>query len=129
MMSEKEAYVREWLDKAEHDLISARLLEIEPMVLDNVCFHCQQAVEKYLKAFLAYYSCTIEKTHNVVFLLAECSDIDAVFATVDPLNINAYAIQGRYPGASVSPTSEEASGFYKLALQVKELVVERIVFG
>ena len=95
MMSEKEAYVREWLDKAEHDLISARLLEIEPMVLDNVCFHCQQAVEKYLKAFLAYYSCTIEKTHNVVFLLAECSDIDAVFATVDPHNINAYAIQGR----------------------------------
>jgi len=34
------AYVESWLDKAEHDLISAqRLLEIEPVILDNACFH------------------------------------------------------------------------------------------
>jgi HEPN domain-containing protein len=46
------AYVESWIYKAEHDLISAqRLLEIEPMILDNACFHCQQAMEKLLKAF------------------------------------------------------------------------------
>ena len=27
----------------------------EPLPLDTVCFHCQQAVEKYLKGFLAYH--------------------------------------------------------------------------
>ena len=48
-------YIGSWLNKAEHDLISAqRLLEIEPMILDNACFHCQQAIEKCLKAFLVY---------------------------------------------------------------------------
>jgi HEPN domain-containing protein len=47
------AYIKTWIEKAEHDLMSAqRLLEIEPMILDNACFHCQQAVEKCLKAFL-----------------------------------------------------------------------------
>ncbi|MFI5139251.1 MAG: HEPN domain-containing protein [Sphingobacteriales bacterium] len=41
------AYVESWLNKAEHDLITAqRLLEIEPIILDNACFHCQQAAEK-----------------------------------------------------------------------------------
>ena len=41
------AYIGSWLDKAENDLMSAqRLLEIEPIILDNACFHCQQATEK-----------------------------------------------------------------------------------
>ena len=40
-------YIESWLNKAEHDILSAqRLLEIEPTILDNACFHCQQSVEK-----------------------------------------------------------------------------------
>ena len=53
-------YIVSWLDKAGHDIISAqRLLEIEPAILDNACFHCQQAIEKNLKAFLIYHGCDI----------------------------------------------------------------------
>lgn len=64
------AYVEAWVAKAEHDLISAqRLLEIEPMILDNACFHCQQAVEKYLKAYLIYKGLDVERTHDIIFLL------------------------------------------------------------
>ncbi len=44
MTTDQIAYINAWLLKAEHDMISAeRLLEIEPMILDNACFHCQQA--------------------------------------------------------------------------------------
>jgi hypothetical protein len=43
------AYIESWLVKADHDLMSAqRLLEIEPMILDNGCFHRQQDIEKCL---------------------------------------------------------------------------------
>ena len=91
-----QAYIKSWLNKAEHDLLSAqRLLEIEPMILDNACFHCQQSIEKCLKAFLIYHGRDIERTHNVIFLLSECAIFDSVFAAVDPMNINAYAVQGR----------------------------------
>jgi HEPN domain-containing protein len=46
------AYVESWVQKAEHDLISAqRLLEIEPMILDNACFHCQQCYRKIPESF------------------------------------------------------------------------------
>jgi HEPN domain-containing protein len=45
------AFVLSWLEKAENDLNTAqRVLEIEPMILDTACFHCQQSIEKCLKA-------------------------------------------------------------------------------
>jgi HEPN domain-containing protein len=122
-------YIESWLNKAGHDLLSAqRLLEIEPMILDNACFHCQQAIEKCLKAFLIYNGRDIERTHNVIFLLSECANFDSIFADVDPMDINAYAVQGRYPDSNLIPTIVEAKGYYKLALQVRDLVIERIVF-
>lgn len=122
-------YIESWLSKAGHDLLSAqRLLEIEPVILDNACFHCQQAIEKCLKAFLIYHGRDIERTHNVIFLLSECANFDGIFATIDPLDINAYAVQGRYPDSNLIPTINEAKSYYQLALQVRKLVVERILF-
>jgi len=42
--------------KAQHDLRSARrLFSDEPPILDTVAFHCQQAAEKGLKAFLTLH--------------------------------------------------------------------------
>ena len=105
-------YIESWLKKAEHDLLSAqRLLEIEPMILDNACFHCQQAIEKCLKAFLVYHGRDIERTHNIIFLLSECANFDPAFAAVDPMNINAYAVQGRYPDSNLIPTIDEAKSY------------------
>ena len=69
------------------------------------------------------------KPHNVIFLLSECATFDSVFATVDPLNINAYAVQGRYPDSNLIPTIDEAKSYYRLALQVRDLVEERIIFS
>ncbi len=122
-------YIQDWMNKAEHDLMTAqRLLEIEPMILDNACFHCQQAIEKLLKAYLIYNGHDVERTHNIIFLLSECSNFDSIFTTVDPLNINAYAVQVRYPDSSLDPTTEEAKSFYTLALNIRALVSERILF-
>jgi len=98
------------------------------MILDNACFHCQQAIEKCLKAFLAFKRRDIERTHNVIFLLSECANFDSVFATIDPLNITAYAVQGRYPDSNLMPTAIEAKAYYQLALQVQTLVRKKIVF-
>ena len=44
---------REWIRKAEDDFRAAGVLAAgsEPFH-DQVCFHCQQSAEKYLKALL-----------------------------------------------------------------------------
>lgn len=122
-------HLEQWILKAEHDIISAqRLLEIEPMILDSACFHCQQAIEKCFKAFLLYKGQEIVKTHDVIFLQKECAKLDPIFTSVDLKDINLYAVTARYPDDTVLPEVEEAKYFYQLAQQVYELVKGRLVF-
>jgi HEPN domain-containing protein len=48
--------VRQWIEKAEHDLRNAEhtlTLRDEDCPFDTVCFHAQQCVEKYLKGWLS----------------------------------------------------------------------------
>lgn len=45
---------KDWLEKAEHDLEDAKKLLQNGGYTDTICFHAQQAVEKYLKAYLIY---------------------------------------------------------------------------
>ena len=46
---------KQWTKIAERDLITAKQgLETKQIITDTVCFHCQQAAEKYLKAYLVY---------------------------------------------------------------------------
>jgi HEPN domain-containing protein len=129
MTPELAAYVESWLEKAKRDLDSAnRLIDIEPMILDNACFHCQQAIEKYLKAFLIYHGWDIERTHDIIYLLTQSEKFDVIFGSIDPKNINAYAVQGRYPDSNLMPSVAEAKSYYELALEISSLVTSRIKF-
>jgi HEPN domain-containing protein len=44
-------------------------------LLGDATFHCQQAVEKTIKAFLTWHDRAFRKTHDLVELGAECSDL------------------------------------------------------
>jgi HEPN domain-containing protein len=51
------AEAREWLVRAHTDLRAADAdLAVSPPLLDDVAFHSQQAVEKSLKAYLAWHN-------------------------------------------------------------------------
>ncbi len=61
-------YAKEWLTKAWHDLSSARVLYDVKHFTDSIAFDLQQAIEKMLKAILAYENRSIPKTHDLVEL-------------------------------------------------------------
>lgn len=68
--------VREWVEKAEADV---RTAEREAVVTkgpswDAVCFHAQQAVEKYLKALLQHRSIGFTRTHDLAVLLRQADE-------------------------------------------------------
>jgi len=129
MTPDLKIYVKTWINKAENDLLTAqRLIEIEPIILDNACFNCQQAIEKFLKAFLAFKGQDIKRTHNVDFLIGECSLLDADFKSIDVKNIEDYAVRGRYPDNSIVPTIEETREYYKIAIEIKGVVLGKIKF-
>jgi HEPN domain-containing protein len=59
--------IRSWLTKAYQDLRSADwLLESPDSLYHAVGFHCQQAAEKCLKAYLAWKESPFEKTHSLL---------------------------------------------------------------
>jgi HEPN domain-containing protein len=102
--------IARWLRKAQHDLTAARrLLTPDCVEFDVVAFHCQQAVEKSLKAFLVAHRVEFEKIHDIRRLLDLCAAIDADFnelrASAEPLTI--FAVTFRYPGPA-EPTRADA---------------------
>jgi HEPN domain-containing protein len=66
-----------WLKKAGIDLRGARIdLDADPPLLEDMVFHCQQAVEKSFKAFFMFHDQPFGKTHNLEEIGEACSNID-----------------------------------------------------
>ncbi len=66
----KQEIIKEWIVKGDQDLGTAKLVAAHiPEYIDTVCFHCQQASEKYLKAYLAELDIEFPKTHKLGMLL------------------------------------------------------------
>jgi HEPN domain-containing protein len=106
---------REWVKKAENDFKVAALLLRRPKdrVPDAVCFHCQQCVEKYLKARLVEAGVSFPKSHDLFLLVNLVSGVEPhwlAFSSAAKAITN-YAVDFRYPGHSA--TSREARNALK----------------
>jgi HEPN domain-containing protein len=91
----------EWIRKAERDYrVAERLAQSRPPEHDIVCFHCQQAAEKFLKALLIELGLTVPRTHNLEDLLEllkpHHASLVALKRGLDFLT--QFAVETRYPG-------------------------------
>lgn len=103
--------IREWLQKAKNDLLSAQILmKHEPPVLDTASFHCQQAVEKVLKAFLVWKGVSFEKVHSLTYFLDLCETQEPRFGSMRERAeaLAPYAVEIRYPGEVMEVSRSEA---------------------
>jgi HEPN domain-containing protein len=74
--------VRQWIAKAEINYRTAeRLVRDDEPIRESIAFHCQQAAEKYLKAFLVWRHVEFPKTHSIGRLL---DLVSAILAQLDP---------------------------------------------
>ena len=127
MNQETKDYIKLWILKAADDLtVIDKLTQFEVIATSAVCFHCQQVVEKYLKAFLISQGVEIRKTHNIEFLLAQCEEFDPDFSLIDPKDLNDFGVDIRYPGDIYSPSIEETLEHKQIALDVKEIVEQKL---
>ena len=104
--------VRDWLTRAHHDLRASRILAAaEDAPLDVAIYHCQQAGEKALKAFLQWRDEPFTKTHNLRALVIQAAVLDKGFeAFAKPAELlTPYVSAFRYPGGAdeAMPTHEE----------------------
>jgi len=71
----------------------------------SICFHAQQAAEKYLKAFLAFHQQQVPKSHDVQDLITRCAKIDPSLSELVPFaySFRLFGVEIRY-----SPSKEIA---------------------
>jgi HEPN domain-containing protein len=120
-------FIKQWLAKANEDLLVVeKLTEYEIIATSSVCFHCQQAVEKFLKAFLIANGIDIKKTHNIEYLLSECADIDNDFSDIDTKELSDFGVDVRYPGDMYIPNEDETLQYKEIAFEIKDFVEKRI---
>jgi len=123
--------VRKWLIKAINDYKSAQKLLAQPeedIITDTVCFHCQQAVEKMLKAFLINHDIEFGRTHSIEYLIKLCSTVDKDFERLYKITegLTEYAVDVRYPEEFYIPSIEEAKEAFFAATKVKEFVFKKL---
>jgi len=105
----KEELVREWFERANHDLDAARILIKENVYFDVVLFHIHQAVEKYLKGYLIHKGWELKKIHDLETLMTEASKFDSELQKHLDFGrrLSGYYYEERYPPGPVSSCSKK----------------------
>jgi HEPN domain-containing protein len=124
-------YVKSWIDKANNDLRNVELLlksNEEFLPTDTMAFHCQQAVEKFLKAYIIFNNEKILFTHNLADLVQICAKFDNSFESIIEKveTLTPFAVEIRYPDNALFPSNNEIKDFYQIAVYVKNFVLSRI---
>jgi len=116
------AATREWVQKAESDFQVAKVLSRKRKLAfhDEVCFHCQQSAEKYLKARMQEAGLRVPKTHDLEVLLDSLLPLEPMWSALRPAAdfLTDYAVEFRYPG-------NEASGANAKAALTKATVIRK----
>ena len=112
----------EWVDKAEEDYrVMTAIAGLNPPAHDAVCFHAQQAAEKYLKAVLAERVIAFPKVHDLTRLLdlidPAINELSAMRADLDALS--RLSVQVRYPEFSTDSAKAEEAG--RIAAAVRRI--------
>jgi HEPN domain-containing protein len=98
--AERQAEAKRWLAIGDQDIATARICIVaSPPLTAVAAYHCQQAVEKILKALLVAAGAFVPKTHDLAALNALAARhfpaVSALVATLEPITVWGYAF--RYP--------------------------------
>jgi len=118
----------EWVRKAEADFEAANTIaKLDPSLRDPLCFHCQQTVEKYLKALLQELGQVVPRTHDLANLLNRLLKLDKTLRGLQRglKQLTRYAVEYRYPG--IVATSRQARSALRRAELVRQAI--RIKLG
>ncbi len=87
-----------WLAKANSDLAAAAQVLEGSGPYDTACFHAQQAIEKTLKAYLAYHGQSIPWTHDLEEIQQLCLQAQPIpdLEGFDLAQLTDYAVAMRY---------------------------------
>ena len=121
MTIEKADYIRNWLFRANEDIAVIESLSSTNIEFytSTICFHSQQAVEKFLKAFLIFHDVDFPKTHDLDYLILECQKIDNSFMDIDLKSLSDLGVSIRYPDDFYVPEVKETREYIEISKEIK----------
>ena len=125
----KNDVVKEWIQRARSNLMRANQKNIHPDILyEDLCFDCQQAVEKALKGLLRYHDLNIPHIHSIGKLLSILEDNGFIIPDYvkEGIILTDYAVQTRYPGDYESVFEEEFKNVLEISNKIFDWVIDRI---
>lgn len=129
MKPEKAAYIKNWLFRANEDIdvMESLIHSGVEHYTSTICFHAQQAVEKFLKSFLIFHDQDFPKTHDVDFLLMKCQELDPdIFEGIDLQSLTDFGVTVRYPDDFYIPSVAEAKMYNNIAQEIKKIVEKQM---
>ena len=117
----------EWVQKAEGDYaVAQQVQQGQNPIHDAICFHAQQCIEKYLKAWLQEANIPFPRTHDLQELL------ELIVPTLPIWNawradfsvLSEHAVDPRYPGKFA--TEDETGHAMRICDEVRQAVRERL---
>jgi len=121
--------VRKWNEKAQSDWTTVEiLLAHEQCPAETVCFHCQQFVEKLLKALLTRHGIEAPKTHDLRRLIelaeALAPGLSQFIDVSDKLT--AHGVVTRYPGDSFPVAPDEMNEVVKISKRIGDVLLAKL---
>jgi len=126
MSPESLELAKSWLAKAQSDLATARLLiKGEERYLDTGSYHCQQAAEKAIKAWLTAVEVAFIKTHSLELLVRLCiPSAPGIHRYIShAMELTPFATEFRYPGDVFEPSAIEADRALVLAEELMAWII------
>ena len=120
--------VNDWIILAEKDIKTAALIINEEYLTNIVAFHCQQAIEKYFKAYILEHDKPLLKIHDLPKLYGIIKQIKDLEIDEDLLSIiNETYIEDRYPGElgllpDGMPSDEQAHNFLEFSRHIEKRI-------
>lgn len=119
---------KNWVQRSQDDIRAAKVLLEKRILPWIICFHCQQAVEKYLKAVQVVYLKNYEKEHDLVKLaktVSQIIDLDSLL--LDLSFLSAFYIAGRYPTVQETTiTVKRAEEVFNLTKKVLKVLKDNL---
>jgi len=123
---DKQAELQQWKEIADSDLNLAvfSAQNMRPVPYAIICFHCQQAVEKYLKWFLVLHDVEPPRIHDLEELEKLCEAIQPEFSTIYEkcTVLSGYAVQTRYPN-EIRVEKQDMDKALEYAKEIREFIL------
>ena len=117
----------EWVENAEEDYVVVQLLhQGQNPVYNAICFHAQQCVEKYLKAWLQEANIPFPRTHDLKELLNLIVPTIPIWRAwqADFSKLSEHAVDSRYPGKFA--TANDTAHAMQICDEVRQSIREQL---